>query len=298
MFPQRSRPPRPCSSGSGRGCSGRPRWPGSRCCAHGPAAARAAPGRRRRGAGPDRGLAARGRRRRPRRLLRAARLVPPAHLERPAAGARPARRRLDQRPVRGDGAGRPRRPPAGGLGDPPRYAIPLWIEGEKFFFWALVYGVSLAYPFARRAARPFRTALYARPDRLPRRRRLLREALHRAARAVPRRDRAVVRGRRGPRGQGAALLQDLPADALLLQRAVHVDPPAAALRGLRAADGDVRGLRLHALLGAPRAGARGLRLRQARLPAADRRDARSATPGRCRPGGRTGGGTRRSPRRS
>lgn len=43
---------------------------------------------------------------------------------------------------------------------PPRYAIPLWIEGEKFFFWALVYGLALLYPFARRAARPFRTALY------------------------------------------------------------------------------------------------------------------------------------------
>lgn len=44
---------------------------------------------------------------------------------------------------------------------PPRYAIPLWIEGEKFFVWALVYAVALFYPFARRAARPFRTALYA-----------------------------------------------------------------------------------------------------------------------------------------
>ena len=44
--------------------------------------------------------------------------------------------------------------------NPPRYAIPLWIEGEKFFFWALVYGLALIYPFARRAARPFRTALY------------------------------------------------------------------------------------------------------------------------------------------
>ena len=44
--------------------------------------------------------------------------------------------------------------------NPPRYAIPLWIEGEKFFFWALVYGLALIYPFSRRAARPFRTALY------------------------------------------------------------------------------------------------------------------------------------------
>ncbi|HWR98254.1 MAG TPA: cytochrome c biogenesis protein CcsA [Candidatus Methanoperedens sp.] len=44
---------------------------------------------------------------------------------------------------------------------PPRYAIPLWIEGEKFFFWALVYSFALFYPLARRAARPFRVALYA-----------------------------------------------------------------------------------------------------------------------------------------
>ena len=50
--------------------------------------------------------------------------------------------------------------PAVNWNDPPRYAIPLWIEGEKFFFWALVYGLALFYPFARRAARPFRTALY------------------------------------------------------------------------------------------------------------------------------------------
>ena len=27
--------------------------------------------------------------------------------------------------------------------NPPRYAIPLWIEGEKFFFWSLVYGAAL-----------------------------------------------------------------------------------------------------------------------------------------------------------
>ena len=85
--------------------------------------------------------------------------------------------------------------PAVDWANPPRYAIPLWIEGEKFFFWALVYGLALIYPFARRAARPFRTALYVGLARLPRRRRLLRAALHGAARAVPRRDRAVVRGR-------------------------------------------------------------------------------------------------------
>ncbi len=44
--------------------------------------------------------------------------------------------------------------------DPPRYALPLWIEGEKFFFWALVYGLALAYPFFRGAGRAFRAALY------------------------------------------------------------------------------------------------------------------------------------------
>jgi len=49
--------------------------------------------------------------------------------------------------------------PAVDWSHPPRYAIPLWIEGEKFFFWALVYGLALMYPFARRAARPFRAAL-------------------------------------------------------------------------------------------------------------------------------------------
>ena len=43
---------------------------------------------------------------------------------------------------------------------PPRYALPLWIEGEKFFFWALVYGLALLYPFSRRAGRAFRTGLY------------------------------------------------------------------------------------------------------------------------------------------
>jgi ABC-type transport system involved in cytochrome c biogenesis permease subunit len=43
---------------------------------------------------------------------------------------------------------------------PPRYAIPLWIEGEKFFFWALVYALALLYPFFRRTDPAFRTALY------------------------------------------------------------------------------------------------------------------------------------------
>jgi ABC-type transport system involved in cytochrome c biogenesis permease subunit len=56
-------------------------------------------------------------------------------------------------------AGRGSLPPVD-WANPPRYAIPLWIEGEKFFFWALVYAIALFYPLARRAARPFRTALY------------------------------------------------------------------------------------------------------------------------------------------
>jgi ABC-type transport system involved in cytochrome c biogenesis permease subunit len=57
-------------------------------------------------------------------------------------------------------AGRPGLP-AVDWSHPPRFAIPLWIEGEKFFFWALVYALALLYPFSRRAARPFRIALYA-----------------------------------------------------------------------------------------------------------------------------------------
>jgi len=44
--------------------------------------------------------------------------------------------------------------------NPPRYAIPLWIEGEKFFFWALVYASALVYPFLRRTGTGFRAALY------------------------------------------------------------------------------------------------------------------------------------------
>ena len=44
--------------------------------------------------------------------------------------------------------------------NPPRYAIPLWIEGEKFFFWALVYALALLYPFLRRTGLAFRTVLY------------------------------------------------------------------------------------------------------------------------------------------
>ena len=43
---------------------------------------------------------------------------------------------------------------------PPRYAIPLWIEGEKFFFWSLVYAAALLYPYLRRTSLAFRTALY------------------------------------------------------------------------------------------------------------------------------------------
>jgi hypothetical protein len=45
-------------------------------------------------------------------------------------------------------------------GNPPRYLIPLWIEGEKFFFWSLVYAAALTYPFLRRTGLGFRTALY------------------------------------------------------------------------------------------------------------------------------------------
>ena len=34
-------------------------------------------------------------------------------------------------------------------GNPPRYLIPLWIEGEKFFFWSLVYGFGRFCIFCR-----------------------------------------------------------------------------------------------------------------------------------------------------
>jgi hypothetical protein len=44
--------------------------------------------------------------------------------------------------------------------NPPRYALPLWIEGEKFFFWSLVYCTALLYPFLRRTEISFRAALY------------------------------------------------------------------------------------------------------------------------------------------
>ena len=44
--------------------------------------------------------------------------------------------------------------------NPPRYAVPLWIEGEKFFFWTLIYAFALLYPFLRRTGVGFRAALY------------------------------------------------------------------------------------------------------------------------------------------
>lgn len=44
--------------------------------------------------------------------------------------------------------------------NPPRYAVPLWIEGEKFFFWTLIYAFALLYPFLRRTGAGFRAALY------------------------------------------------------------------------------------------------------------------------------------------
>ena len=125
-------------------------------------------------------------------------------------------------------------PPVVDWSNPPRYAIPLWIEGEKFFFWALVYASALLYPFLRRTGlgfpgRPLRFSQPLPVGRLP-----LRQALHRAPRRNSRRrDRALVRRQRLP--QGPTLLPALPQDALLLQLHLHVDPPSPHVRRLRPA---------------------------------------------------------------